>query len=185
MSTALIQLARTTEIPTCSWKGSTCTTMKLQVTVLCGVQTFWFCRCSHFCSCISVSISRCFARSNILLSTRQIFQEENMFPELFLSIWNLAQWIQSDPALLDKSSDQTTSFSVSRSCIFNSIREFLCNVLKSVKLKLSSTTQMSALGINTRSATFHSRSIWSGKQLGKGALHWRSRIGRFRTRCRP
>lgn len=47
------------------------------------------------------------------LSIHENFQEENMSPELSLSIWSPVQWIQSDQVLLDKFFDQITLFLVS------------------------------------------------------------------------
>lgn len=66
---------------------------------------------SSICKLLQATITE-----SLLLSTRQIFQVENMYQEQFLSIWNPVRWIPSDPDHLDRSLGPTTSFSVSTTC---------------------------------------------------------------------
>ena len=112
---------------------------------------------------------------SLLLSTRQIFQVENMYQEQFLSIWNPVRWIPSDPDHLDRSLGPTTSFLVSTTC-----QNFK---IKIIMLKRPETPQLSRCWVDACVASFHSRSEWRWKQLGEGTLHWRSWTSRFRTRC--
>ena len=114
-SMASIQLAHTTEIPTFSWKGSTCTTTKLQVLLLVFWNIFYFVPVRVFIV-VSLYIFRFLFKSLIYCQLGNFFKVENMFQELVSSIWNPAQWIQSDPVLLDRSSGPTTSSSVRTKC---------------------------------------------------------------------
>ena len=83
---ASIQLAHTTEIPTFSWKGSTCTTTKLQVLSSCALKHFNLVPLRVF---IVASLHFRFsfeskATTNLLLSTRHIFLGGKYVPRAVL-----------------------------------------------------------------------------------------------------
>ena len=82
MSTASIQLGRTTEIPTSSWKGSMCTTTKRQVTAFGAFENFDFCAV-----CVVVHVAA--LHFSVSLSRSHSTSANCIYSAIFFSRWKI------------------------------------------------------------------------------------------------